>query len=294
MRLLVATAIAAAFVSSAPGAVAQQPPPPPPAPAPAPAPPPPALVPPAPGATPPGVPPAPPPGPAPAAPQPYQPWYGPAPAPPPALSAPPPLPAAPAPAYARRPVELIPELGLAFPHCAAGSLSNDRCEGVRGGLGLGFAALWRVSPWFAWGGGLELAGFDYKPPDRLHLHDASAVAVSLAIMGRVYFLEEGSLDPYVQLRLGGGALGTTYRDDANVQYQDTGAGPSVSIGGGLDFFLSRRLRLGPSIDYTGVFVDKIRHCTGSNCTDLSKDEAGHLNAYFTVLARLTFMLGDEL
>lgn len=291
MRLPVAIAIAAAFATLAAGAAAQPPP------GPGSPPPPPAAPPgPAPSATPvPEAPPAAPPPAAPGAPQPYRPWYGPAPAPPPPGGAPPPpLPEGPSSAYARRPVELIPELGIAFPHCAAGTVSSDRCDGVKGGIALGFSALWRVSPWFAWGGGLQIAGFGYQPPDRLHLHDTSAGAVSLDVIGRVYFLDEGSIDPYVQLRLGGGALLTTYSDTANDQFQDTGAGPSVAVGGGFDFFLSRRLRLGPSIDYTGVFVDKIRHCQGSTCADLSKDDAGHLNAYITVLARLTIMIGDEL
>ncbi|MEB2323038.1 MAG: hypothetical protein OZ921_11020 [Sorangiineae bacterium] len=191
-------------------------------------------------------------------------------------------------------MELIPELGLALPHCKSGSDSSDRCEGVRGGVALGFAALWRVSPWFAWGGGLELAGFGYQPPERLGLRETSAGAVSLDLIGRVYFTEEGSLDPYLQLRVGGGALGTSYRDEAGTKYQDTGAGPSVGIGGGLDFFLSHRLKLGPSVDYARIFVDKIRHCAESDCVDVAKDGGGHLDAYFTVLARLTILMGDEL
>jgi hypothetical protein len=157
-------------------------------------------------------------------------------------------------------VELIPELSLAFAHCAAGDVSDDRCTGVRGGGGFGFSAIWRVTPYLAWGGGFDIAGFRYEPPERLGLRRTGAAAAQLRLIGRAYFLSEGSFDPYVELGIGGAALGTSARDANGDSVEETGAGPALSIGGGLDFMLSRRLRLGPQLTVTQVFVDKIQSC----------------------------------
>lgn len=231
-------------------------------------------------------------------PPPYSAWQGsshaapvgaaPLPAPPPSVGAP---------AFSRRTVELIPSLGLALPSCRAGSQTDDRCDGVTTGGIAGFTGLWRVTPYFAWGGGFELSAFRYDPPEDLELSDAGAAAVWLGLVGRAYFIEEGSLDPYLQLGIGVGALGTTATDVAGVTWEETGAGPAAQIGGGLDFYLSRSIKLGPALSYTRVLVDKIRRCRASgdgNCVDVSKDENGYLNSYFALTARLSILLGGEL
>jgi hypothetical protein len=209
----------------------------------------------------------------------------------------PPPPVVGEPEYSRRPVELVPRLGVAFPNCKAGTQSDDRCQGVgTGGFGA-FSAFWRVTPHFAWGGGFEVAGFTYNPPQQLNLSNGRAGAVFLGLAGRIYFNDEGTLDPFIQLGTGVGALGTTFDVANGDTYEETGAGPAVQVGGGLDFYLSRSLRIGPTLLYTRVFVDKIRRCrTGSSgeCVDLSKDADGHLNAYLTLGASLTIMLGEEL
>jgi hypothetical protein len=188
-------------------------------------------------------------------------------------------------------------LGLAFPICKAGSVSDDRCAGVEGGGMLGFSAFWRVAPHFAWGGGFAVAGFRYNAPERLGVSNTNAGAIWLGLLGRVYFADEGPIDPFFQLGIGGGALGTTYDAPTGETYEETGAGPAVQLGGGVDFFLSRTLKLGPSLFYTRVFVDKIRRCESSGdgqCQDVSKDDLGHLNAFLSIGASLTIMLGQEL
>lgn len=189
-------------------------------------------------------------------------------------------------------------LGIAFPNCREGSQSDDRCTGVKAGGSIGFGALWRVTPHFAWGGSFSLAGFDYQPPESLRREKGRSGAVWLGLLGRVYFAEEGSLDPYVQLGIGGGALGTTFDDTAgDARYEETGAGPAVQVGGGLDFFLTRALKLGPALTYTHVFVDKIRRCEADgtgDCVDVEKGEAGHLAGVLVLGANLTIMLGEEL
>lgn len=165
---------------------------------------------------------------------------------------------------------------------------------MRTGGGGGFQVLWRFIPYFAWGGGFEIEGFRYQPPSSLHLSNTSSAAVFLGLLGRAYFLESGPLDPYLQLGLGGGALGTS-ADQNGVSYQETGAGPAIQIGGGIDFFLSRRIKLGPSLSWTRVFVDKLRRCeSSSNCVDVPTDQQGELNGFVTLYARLTILLGDQL
>jgi hypothetical protein len=128
------------------------------------------------------------------------------------------------------------------------------------------------------------------------------VAVFFGVIARLYIAEEGPFEPYLQLGLGGGALGTAF-DEVNgdtgetERYEETGAGPAVQLGAGFDFYVSPRLRLGPSLSLTQVSVDKIRRCRsggGGDCVDLAKHDHGHLNAYAIGSARLTVLLGDEL
>ena len=277
-RPAIRAALAVAFAALLPMRAAAEPAAPPPAPPP---PPPPAAPPPATPATP--APPRPGAPPPPAAAQP----------PPPA---PPPLPPPTLDPHARRPVELVPGLGVALPVCQAGSQTSDRCAGVKMGVGVGFSAFWRVTPYFAWGGGLDFDGYRYEPPARLNLTKPSAAGIFLGFLGRAYFLDHGALDPYVEVGLGGGVMGTSH-DEAGERYNETGAGPALRVGGGIDFFLGSRIRLGPSLSYTHVFIDKIRRCPSSannDCVDLSKTTDGRLNASLRVYARLTIMLGDEL
>ena len=102
----------------------------------------------------------------------------------------------------------------------------------------------------------------------------------------------------LQLGIGGGALGTTFDEPvSDTRYEETGAGPATQIGGGLDFFLTRALKLGPALTYTHVFVDKIRRCEADgqgDCVDVEKGEAGHLAGVLVLGANLTIMLGEEL
>jgi hypothetical protein len=214
--------------------------------------------------------------------------------PPPGM--PPPAPPPAAQELSRRPVELVPEAGLVFPVCASGSESSDRCEGVEGGAIFGFSAFWRVTPRLAWGGGLTIAGFGYDPPERLGYQKTQGGAAWIGLLGRVYLFDEGSLDPYFQLGLGGAALGTTASIPGGDSYEQTGAGPAIQLGVGFDFILSRAIKFGPSLTYTHVFVDKIRRCrtgTSGECSDFAKGTDGHLNALLGLTARLTIMVGDE-
>jgi len=139
-----------------------------------------------------------------------------------AYAPPPPIPldAAPPPElapleYPRRPFELTPEFTLALPSC------GDACERIDAGLGL--AALWRPTPFIAVGGSMNRSSS--APRDRAAFYGA---------LGRVYFADRGSVEPYLELGLGAGASHSE----------------AARAGGGVEFFLGRHVRLGPAFDWT--------------------------------------------
>jgi hypothetical protein len=198
--------------------------------------------------------------------------------------------------YARRTVELIPQLSLVTPFCRAGEASSDTCAGVTSGGAAGLVALWRVAPHFAWGGTLDVTAFQYRPPERLSRSRGAAGSVYLGLMARGYFLEEGPLDPYVQLSVGGAAAGTAFDEQDGARYEETGAGPGFQLGFGADFYLGNHLRLGPGLSFTQFTVDKIRRCRSGGegeCVDVPKNEHGYLDSYASLVLRFTLLLGDE-
>jgi hypothetical protein len=222
--------------------------------------------------------------------------YEPAPGLPPPGSVLPPRPSS-GPEFWRRAVELFPQAGLVAPLCHHGTQGTDRCDGVQAGAEVGAAVLWRVSPYFAWGGALGVTGFRYQPPARLGLHDASAAAVFVGLLGRGYGAAEGPVDPYVEIGLGGGALGRGFRDRDGHAYDETGAGPALRLGAGADVYVGPRIRLGPALDWTALLVDKIRRCRASgsgDCMDVSMHDQGYLSGYVSLSIKVTFLVGEEL
>lgn len=216
---------------------------------------------------------------------------------PPALSSferPPPVP--PPPTAARRAFELIPGVGFALPHCVERGGTRELCEGVRGGLGISAGVLWRVVPYFAWGGALGVDVFRYRPPAALAGDESRAFGAKVHVLARVYWNEEGPIDPYVQLGLGGAVLGTTIVADGTTT-ERSGAGASVELEGGVGFALSRSVRLGPSLAYTHVVVDRVRVSevdSDADALDLDASRTGHLDGVLRLGAQLTIAFGDEL
>ena len=198
--------------------------------------------------------------------------------------------------YARRSVELVPQLALVTAFCRAGAVSSDTCAGVTSGGAAGLVALWRVAPHLAWGGTLDVTAFQYRPPERLGRDRGAAGSVYLGLVVRGYFLEEGPLDPYVQLSVGGAAAGTAFDEQNGARYEETGAGPGFQLGFGADFYLGNHLRLGPGLSFTQFTVDKIRRCRSGGegeCVDVPKHEHGYLDSYASLVLRFTILLGDE-
>jgi hypothetical protein len=230
-------------------------------------------------------------------PAPYSAWHGSAPYDsPPAivLRAAPPPELAPL-EYARRPFELVPEFALGFPSCSDGSANDTRCQGLGAGVGLGLSALWRVTPYFAFGGTLSASRFAFSPKGSSELRDSSASGVFYGLLGRVYFADHGPIEPYFELALGGGADSTSAREADAMKYSETALGGAVRVGGAVEFYLGRHLRLGPALSWTRLRVSRVERCGGAQaCVDLDPGQNGHGVGFTTLSARLTILLGPGL
>jgi len=230
-------------------------------------------------------------------PAPYSAWPGGAPyAPPPAivLRTPPPPELAP-PEYARRPFELAPEFMLGFPSCSDDSGNDTRCAGLGPGVGFGVTGLWRVSPYFAVGGTVSALGFHVDPPAAAQLRDAGASGLFYGLLGRVYFADHGPIEPYLELGLGGGDNQTRAREADDVRYTETATGGAVRVGGAVEFYLGRHVRLGPAFDWTRFRVRQVQRCDdAATCVDLDPNTNGHGVGFSTLSLRLTILLGPGL
>jgi hypothetical protein len=229
-------------------------------------------------------------------PPPYNAWQSDAPhaLPPPIVLGAPPAPELPAPEYSRRPFELTPELLLGFANCSDGSADDSRCSGLSAGVGAGGTLLWRVSPYFAVGGTLSEVSFGFHPAAETGLQRASASGSFYGLLGRVYFMDHGVVEPYLELGLGGGSIRTRAREADAVQYDEAATGGALRVGGAVEFFLSRHLRLGPAFDWTTFNVGHVQRCSASACTELDAASYGHGTGFSSVSLRLSVLLGEGL
>ena len=197
--------------------------------------------------------------------------------------------------YARRPFEFAPEFLLALPNCSDGSSNNARCVGLGAGAGFGLSALWRVSPYFAFGGSVSKTGFGFNPPASTHLRDPSADGLFYGLLGRVYFAERGPIEPYLELGLGGGADRTSGREQDQLKYDETASGSALRVGGAVEFYLGRHWRLGPAFDWTRFQVRQLRRCDAAQaCVDLDQASTGHGVGFSALSLRLTILVGPGL
>lgn len=138
-----------------------------------------------------------------------------------------------APVDERRPVELTAH-GRAWMPVAPRAAAPRDSAALGAALGVGF----RTSPYFSVGG--EASAL--RAPA---VGAARRTSVELAAIGRVYLLEAGPLDPYLELGLGYEA---SREPGAGVLRH----GPSARAGGGVDVVALSPLRLGVSFSYREV------------------------------------------
>jgi hypothetical protein len=190
---------------------------------------------------------------------------------------------------ARRQWEVSGGLGVALPVCHGDPMGISGCWGTAPGGGLGLGALWRVAPYVAVGVEGSLSRFSVAAGG-----DAGWARSSwLGTVVRGYFLEHGLLDPYVQAGLGRGSIDTTY-EQGGVATRVGGAGLSTMVGAGLDFWLSRGVKLGPEIAYRWTFVRDVRACTASMCSVYAVDTAGAAASSASVGVSVAVLLGPEM
>jgi len=205
---------------------------------------------------------------------------------PPALPLPPPpseLPPAPlrrSPAYDRRPLELSAGARLWTPLGCAG-VTGGACTGLGPAFGPQVSALYRASPYFALGGEallLRAPGVAGGP--------GAGNTVELGAAGRVYLLEAGTIDPYLELAFGYGVAWATAPEQGGVA-----SGPTARAGGGVDAVLVSGLRLGASIGYRQALLGRADRCSTGACVGPAGDpvEGGLV---FAVSATASF--GDPL
>jgi len=159
----------------------------------------------------------------------------------PPLRDPEPAPLTRAPEQLRRPVELVPRFGLSEPLCSRGDTTGPCALGSLAGGEL--AALYRPTAYFAFGG----AAFYGRG-----LGSAQGVTgdmLGLALVGRVYLTEAGTLDPYLEALAGVSAERVTGERTGSTTLT-AATGSYGRAGGGLDWFATATLKLGVFAGYS--------------------------------------------
>jgi len=177
---------------------------------------------------------------------------------PPALRDPEPLPSARPPEHLRRPIELVPKLVVRLPLCSTSDAASPCALGpVAGGE---LAALYRPTAYFAFGGSAWYA--------RALGSGASGDALGLALVGRVYLLEEGSVDPYLEALAGVGAERVALRGPAGANRTNAASGSFGRAGGGVDWFATPALKLGVFAGYSELLPAGLGAVTAGFTTSL--------------------------
>src|SRR6187399_587451 len=141
-----------------------------------------------------------------------------------------PLPWPRAPELARSPVELLPAFRVSLPLCNDGS-ARDGCDAPGPALGGELATLYRPTPYFAFGASASYA----VAQGSLSGAPLSAKTLALGVSARVYLLESGALDPYLEALIGWGSLTTTLTPPGGLAQSESAFGPLGRTGGGIDW-----------------------------------------------------------
>lgn len=213
-------------------------------------------------------------------------------APPPAPPSLPPAPDREASEQPRKSWEILPHVGWTAPSCRTAPYGGSACSDIGAGVNVGIGGVYRITPYVGLGGELMLARFAY---DAMAL-GASAGTSQAGLFGpivRGYFLERGSVDPWVQVGFGMGFVGTSYSGAAH-EWNAKASGAALSGAAGVDFWLTRYLKIGPSIGQQLVFPSEVRVCEGASCSSYSVSEAGGVTRWLRLGLNLTVALGQEM
>lgn len=182
------------------------------------------------------------------------------------------------PELARRPAELIASAGpMLFDCLPLVALCEPRDAMVR----LSAGALWRAAPSFAWGGALSIARAD----------DADfGTTILAALTARLYLSDRGAVDPYLELSLGAGRFSRRVESGKTLRAH----GMAVEAGGGVDFYLARRLRFGPALRYGQFILGPSTTCNDGSCSDGAVASIDPKRGFATLLVNVTVLAGQAL
>jgi hypothetical protein len=193
-----------------------------------------------------------------------------------------------APESARRPVEVVPELGLLLSTCEGGA-DEERCQALGPGLSFGLSALHRPNPYFAFGGAATYA----RSGGMAGASSLSAHAAGFGLVGRVYLLEKGALDPYLELLLGWSAYRTTSHGAGELLREDAAFGPAARAGGGVDYVVGDALKVGVAAALNTLVLGRHERCQAGRC-ELGAATGAAVKGGLVAALRLTLALGDPL
>jgi len=212
-------------------------------------------------------------------------------APPPPLTELPPEPTREGDEYPRRAWEAFPSGGVGTPFCRGSAVGAGHCGDATSGAIIGAGALYRVSPHVAIGLDASFARFASRASTAGAAVYSHASWIGLLVRG--YFLDRGTLDPYVETGIGQGATTSGYAETGAIVRTESAA-PSIMAGAGIDFWLAPFFRLGPALSYRISWLSDVRGCYGATCSTTGVDEHGAVGSYATFSVRATVALGREM
>jgi hypothetical protein len=175
------------------------------------------------------------------------------------LCSPPPLrdeeppPRSRAPELSRQTVEILPQAKISLPTCEdtrVASRSAGSCAPGGPALGGELTALYRPSSYFAFGPSAA-----YSVAHATGSGEArSTRLLALGISARVYLLETGAFDPYLESLFGWGYLGTTSAAPPGRATEGSAFGPLGRVSGGLAWLLSPSVKLGLNGGFTALVL----------------------------------------
>jgi hypothetical protein len=150
------------------------------------------------------------------------------------------------------------------------------------------AAAYRLTPSFALG--LDLRTAVASLPGVSASHSAQR-GVLVQVLAQVFVEESGRFDPYVFAGLGYGAVSRETSDGFAVTHEQRRS-LAASVGGGVEWFVTRNIKLGPRLELGHGVLTANERCGLGSCLDLGSN--GELPASWISLSLLaTWALGES-
>lgn len=164
------------------------------------------------------------------------------------------------PDHLRTPVELVPKAVALLPLCGSDT-DAARCSALGPAFGPELTGLYRPTPYFAFGGTFGYA----VASGSLEGASVRGSRLELSVTGRVYLLETGSFDPYLEAFIGWASARTRFQAPGAVADEDTTSGPFGRAGGGVDWFVGSNVKLGVLAAFSDLLFGHGVRCRAGHC-----------------------------